>query len=154
MPAPHLVLYLHLRFSVTQRVVGSIPRSDESLIPVSEPPSTSLSSFAVVYCPRPSSLSVSLFFYVLVSRSFLGSLMSYVLVFRLRSFSAISGLNFSKHNIEITNSIQAYCKADYAADRDRKSIPDNFSSLQAKLLVGTRRSKGLLNRGLKENTRP
>ena len=111
------------------------------------------SSLAVVLCPRPSSLSVSLF-YVLVSRSFLGSFMSYVLVLRLRSFSALSGLNFSKHNIELTNSIQAYCDADYAADRDRKSIPDTFSSMQAKLLVDERRSKGLLNRGLKENMRP
>jgi len=33
-----------------------------------------------------------------------------------------TGLNFSKQNGEITDPIQAYCDADYAADDDRKSI--------------------------------
>jgi transposase InsO family protein len=50
-------------------------------------------------------------------------------VFRYLQGTQTMGLVYSKHNDDITQRIQCYCDADYAADGDRKSISGSLFTL-------------------------
>jgi Reverse transcriptase (RNA-dependent DNA polymerase) len=50
-------------------------------------------------------------------------------VFRYLQGTQTMGLFYGKHNGDITETIQAYCDADYAADGDRKSISGTLFTL-------------------------